>query len=140
MNPLDPQQGSEETAGRSQRSATSFLKKSSGFSRSWKAGAVAAGKKFFYVAVPTALWAVLLKMDLLPTAIAEAGTLLLTVCLFLLAMPTGLVLRIDDLASWGEGQFNKPTVLLIVLLVVGLNFILVGAVLGVLRKSGKGQQ
>ncbi|MCB0324683.1 MAG: hypothetical protein KDD69_13970 [Bdellovibrionales bacterium] len=104
----------------------------------WERGVQTALRRFQFVAGATFAWLVAAVFQLLPLPMIDASRLILSVVLFVLAIPTAIILRLDDFSkNWGADGYHN-LVILVALLMVLLNFVAIGAVVGWLRGDTPG--
>ena len=98
------------------------------------AGAKRACRRFLYVALCVLLWLLLNRFELLDKNLLQSAVLILSVVLYVLALPLSALIRLDSfVASWAlEGR--QDVAISIALLAVLLNFLLLGGVLGLRKK------
>lgn len=102
----------------------------------WRKSLNSAVRRFLrYVALPVLIWVILLYFSLLPENLLGTGTLILSVLLFVLAMPTGLFLRMDRMMEGWIDSFAAPGGLLAALLIVLVNFVIIALARAWLKKS-----
>jgi len=101
----------------------------------WKEGVITALRRFAYVAALVIIWCVVLYTGIAPEMLMGSLTLVLSVGLFILAMPLGLFVRLDNLIGEWSGLYSDIGGLLAALVVIGINFVIVGALAGFLRRK-----
>ena len=97
----------------------------------WAEGLSKALRCFIVICVLCLFWLIIGRLDLVNRNLFETITLVLAVMLFVLGLPISALLRIDDLFhQYGiTGRFG----LVIALVIVLLNFSVIGAIGGVVR-------
>ena len=99
----------------------------------WKDGAKTAFGRFLWVGVPVVIWVLLSRFELLSETVAGSGTLIISVVLFVLAIPFSMIFRLDTASSYFAFQEMPEAALLVSLLFVLANYLLIGAFMGWLR-------
>ncbi|MFN8392226.1 MAG: hypothetical protein U0136_18180 [Bdellovibrionota bacterium] len=96
--------------------------------------------RFLFLGVPTAVWMLFGKLGLLSEPLFGTGVMVLSVLTFLAGMPTSLVIRLDRINE--QHTYSSPTLLLIGLGVLLVNFVVVGGLLGWVqaRRAGTGDE
>lgn len=106
------------------------------YNPAWLAGAKKALKPFYWIAAITLLWCCVSFFKLVDPNLAASGTLLISVVLFLLSIPVGIILGMDAMASHYASSFSNEAVLIFALPIMLINFLVIGAYQG-WRKSFK---
>ena len=119
------------TVRATQATAAEFL--AEGRKRGWKAGG-RAGALFAakFILAPILVWAVIVKLGVLPYSASGNFSMLLSVALVVLALPVGAIVRVDNLAQVTAAGSSVEMGLLVAAVVVVLNFAVLGAIRGVL--------
>ncbi len=129
--------GQESKAAQEAKAARQAAAKSLTALPPWRQGVKTALVRFGSFAGVVLIWCVLQASGIVPTGVSIPITLALSVIVFLLSIPTGLLFRMDNMMSWG-GTFGETGNMIVGLLVVLVNFILIGAVRGFLSGAFTG--
>lgn len=99
----------------------------------WERGARSGLKRSLYVAAPVLVWMILSIFGLISVSLSTNLLLCFSVALYLLGIPLSILFGLDSFAlEWAPDSSNE-TIMLVFLLVVSLNFTLIGAIRGWLR-------
>jgi len=99
----------------------------------WERGARIGFKRSLYVAVPVLLWMLLSLLGLLSVSLNSNLVLCFSVLVFVLAIPLSILFGLHTFAlNWAPESSNE-TIMLVFVLVLCLNFTLVGCLRGLLR-------
>ena len=98
----------------------------------WYEGGKAGLKVFFWIAAITFIWCLISYFELFTANFISSTTLLVSVILFAISIPTGIFLRMDILTT--TYSTTSEFSLLLALPIVMLNFVFIGAYWG-WRKS-----
>ncbi len=99
----------------------------------WERGARTAFRRALYVAAPVFLWMILSLLDLISLSLSTNLSLCFSVLLYLLGIPLSILFGLDSFALEWAPESSNELIMLVFLVVMGLNFTLIGAVRGWLR-------
>lgn len=102
----------------------------------WVLGMYIAARRFLYIAVPVIIWCIALLFEKsLPSTLVFGFTIVTTVALFLLSIPLSLLYRADLLLAevMSFSGDSKSFALLVSLFYVFVNFMIIGAISGLLK-------
>lgn len=102
-----------------------------------KVVSILAVKRFMVVAACVVVWILLAELDLFGGNFASVGTLILSVILFLLAIPVSIVFRMDTFLLDQVGQAEEHVLLLWTLPFVLANFLVITNLRNLLRPKGE---
>ena len=102
----------------------------------WYEGGKAGLKCFYFVAGLTFIWCLISHFQLLSQNIISSITLVISVLLFAISIPTGIFLRMDVLTT--TYSTTNEFALLLALPIVMLNFVFIGAYRGWRKSRSKG--
>ena len=125
-----PPQKPRASGASSRQNAAQFLLEPPG----WKRGVRTAVRRFCYFAAGVVAFSLLVAIDILPSGINTLITFVLSIAVYLLAIPIGLLLRMDNMMTWGT-PFGELGKLVVGLLIVLVNFVCIGALRGFLAGS-----
>lgn len=89
-------------------------------------------RRSFYVLCLVAVWLLLIRMEVVHPRYLDTGTVIFGALLFMLALPTSIILRLDKLSEILPVD-SFATTLLCGVLVVTLNWVIIAALRALLR-------
>ena len=128
--PASPQ-GREPSGSQARKAAAAMLSADT----PWKRGVKTALRRYLYLAAPTVVWCIILKLGLFTPTVTFPVTMVFTLLVFLASIPLGLVFRVDSMID-SVYRLTGDSVAIGLLAALGValvNYMLVGALMGWLR-------